>query len=205
MLDFMKTLRSDARASREALLEAARQMVAEGGMEALTVVGVAQRAGLNRSTAYQHFRTREALVRAVTREFVAELRRTLSEPRSFSEQIDYFVHYFREHPHIARIWMFRLLTRKGSGMMGGWEDYVGGLERLAKSRKAQDGIDAEMLGVIGMTSALVWSLMAPQRSQGEAAAQEETLRFAKELKRLFLFGALRPEAWPELVDELQAD
>jgi AcrR family transcriptional regulator len=205
MMDFMKALRSDARASRDALLEAARQMVAEGGMEALTVVGVAQRAGLNRSTAYQHFRTRDALVRAVSREFVAELRRTLSEPRSFGEQIDYFVHYFREHPHIARIWMFRLLTQRNSGMMGGWGDYVSALERLAKSDKSQDGIDAEMLGVIGMTSALVWSLMAPQRNQDELAAEEETLRFAKELKRLFLFGALRPDAWPQLVDELQTD
>ena len=90
-------------------------------------------------------------------------------------------------------------------MTGGWEEYVGALERLAKSRRSQDGIDAEMLGVIGMTSALVWSLMAPQRNQGEQAAREETLRFARELKRLFLFGALRPEAWPELVAELQPD
>ncbi len=201
----MKPVRSDARASREALLEAARQIVAEGGMEALTVVGVAKRAGLNRSTAYQHFRTRDALVRAVSREFVAELRRILSEPRSFGEQIDFFVHYFREHPHIARIWMFRLLQRRGAGMSGGWEDYVGALERLAKSGKSQDGIDAEMLGVIGMTPALVWSLMAAQRNQDEQAAEEETLRFARELKRLFLFGALRPEAWPELVAELQRD
>ena len=97
----MKTTRSDARASREALLEAARQIVAEGGLEALTVVGVAQRAGLNRSTAYQHFRTRDDLVRAVSREFATEVRRILSEPRSFGEQVDFFVRYFREHPHIA--------------------------------------------------------------------------------------------------------
>ena len=205
MLDFMKAQRSDARASREALMAAAREMVAEGGVEALTVVGVARRAGLNRSTAYQHFRTRDALTRAVTREFVTELRRTLSEPRSFGEQIDFFVHYFREHPHIARIWMFHLLTSSQGRPMSGWEQYVGGLERLAKSSKTQDGIDPEMLGVIGMTSALVWSLMAAQRNASEAAAEEETLRFAKELKRLFLFGALRPEAWPELAAEIQGD
>ena len=62
-----------------------------------------------------------------------------------------------------------------------------------------------MLGVIGMTSALVWSLMASQRNRDEEAAREETLRFARELKRLFLFGALRPDAWPELADELRPD
>ena len=62
----------------------------------------------------------------------------------------------------------------------------------------------KMLGLIGMTSALVWSLLASQRSGTDAEAGEETRRFAKEMKRLFLFGALRPEAWPELVEELQS-
>jgi AcrR family transcriptional regulator len=203
--DGMKSVRSDARASRDALLEAARQMVAEGGIEALTVVGVAHRAGLNRSTAYQHFRTRDDLVRAVSEQFAAEVSRILSEPRSIGEQIDFFVHYFRDHPHIARIWMFRLLSGTSGGMAEGWEEYVGGLERLAKSGRGQAGIDAEMLGVIGMTSAMVWSLMASERNPTEEAAQAETLRFARELKRLFLFGALRPEGWPELVAELQPD
>ena len=33
---------------------------------------------------------------------------------------------------------------------------------------------------------------------------EQTQRFASELKRLFLFGALRPEAWPELTAEFEA-
>ena len=47
-----RPLRSDARASRARLLAAAKELVAEDGLDALTVVGVARRAGLNRSTAY---------------------------------------------------------------------------------------------------------------------------------------------------------
>ena len=89
-------------------------------------------------------------------------------------------------------------------MADGWDDYVGGLERLVESGRARSDVDAEMLGVIGMTSALVWSLMANERNRTEAAAEAETDRFAKELKRLFLFGALRPEAWPELVEDLES-
>lgn len=198
-----RSQRSDARESRAALLKAARALAAERGIEALTVVAVAERAGLNRSTAYQHFRSRQALVRAVGKGFAEELQRMFSEPRPLGEQIDFFVHYFREHPHIARIWLFHLLADRGTGTAPGWEHYVGALERLSKSHRSQDGIDAEMLGVIGMTSALVWSLMARQRADDEEGAQRETLRFARELKRLFLFGALRPEAWPELVEELR--
>ena len=199
-----RPLRSDALESRAALLAAARALVAERGLEALTVVATAQRAGLNRSTAYQHFRSRDQLVSAVSAAFAEELRQSFSEPRPIGEQIEFFVHYFRDHPDIARIWMFRLLTDLSTASPG-WDDYVGALERLANSSRSQDGIDAEMLGVIGMTSAMVWSLMARQRTHSEEEAQAETQRFARELKRLFLFGALRPERWPELVSELEGE
>jgi AcrR family transcriptional regulator len=198
-----RPLRSDAQLSRSALLEAARELMAERGPEALTVVAVAERAGLNRSTAYQHFRSREQLLRAVGDDFAEDLRRMFSERRDFGEQVDFFVGYFRDHPDIARMWMFRLLSDGTETEPEGWADYVSALERLARSPRSQDGIDAEMLGVIGMTSALVWSLMATQRADDEEDARAETHRFARELKRLFLFGALRPESWPELAAELE--
>ena len=198
-----RSLRSDAQQSRAALLEAARELTAERGPEALTVVAVAKRAGLNRSTAYQHFRGREQLLRAVGNDFGEELRGLLSQPRDFGAQINFFVSYFRNHQEIARTWMFRLLSNGRATEPEGWAAYVSALERLARSPRSQDGVDAEMLGVIGMASALVWSLMANQRNDNEEDARAETHRFARELKRLFLFGALRPESWPELAAELE--
>jgi len=192
--------RSDARNNRAALLTAARELVAESGPEALTVVSVARRAGLNRSTAYQHFKSRDELVQAVSDVFADEVARMFSEPRPFGEQVEYFIRYFREHPDHARIWLFRMLTGQAGGDSEmGWGDYVRAIDRLAASPRSQDGIDAEMFGIIGLTSALVWSLMAEQRGD---AGDEATERFAREMKRLFLFGALRPEKWPKLVDEL---
>jgi hypothetical protein len=64
---------------------------------------------------------------------------------------------------------------------------------MSKSPNSLPGIDAEMLGVIGLTSSLVWSVMARQRTGSEKAAVEETNRFAGELKRLFLVGTLKPD------------
>ncbi|MDG2305082.1 MAG: helix-turn-helix domain containing protein [Candidatus Binatia bacterium] len=199
-----RPLRSDAQASRATLLAAARQLIAERGMEGLTVVAVAQRAELNRSTAYQHFPKRADLVQAVAGEFAREVRNIFAEPRPFGEQIDYFVEYFFEHPDIARIWMFQMLSGHADSSPG-WGDYLGAVERLAQSPRTQDGIDAEMFGVIGIAAPLVWSLMARQRTRSEEEAKVETARFARELKRLFLFGALRPDGWPELVEEFERD
>ncbi|WP_034093880.1 TetR/AcrR family transcriptional regulator [Streptacidiphilus albus] len=47
---------------RDALLEAARALLVEGGMEALTFPNLAQRTGLARSSVYEYFRSRAAVV-----------------------------------------------------------------------------------------------------------------------------------------------
>jgi AcrR family transcriptional regulator len=188
-----RALRSDAKASHKALVAAARDLFAERGPDGLTIVEVAKRAGLNRSTAYQHFRSREELSQAVAQEIATELGELLKEPRGLADQIDFFVHYFEEHPNIARLWMYHLLADEGRPRRG-WENYLDSLEQIAKSPNSLPGIDAEMLGVIGLTSSLVWSVMARQRTGSSKAAAEETDRFAGELKRLFLAGTRNPES-----------
>jgi AcrR family transcriptional regulator len=187
--DRKRALRSDAKASYRALVVAARQLFAERGPDGLTIVEVAKRAGLNRSTAYQHFRSREELSQAIADDFAAEIREMLKEPRGLAEQIDFFVHYFEEHPDIARLWMFHLLGGE-SRPRRGWEAYIESLEQIAKSPGSQPGIDAEMLGVIGMTSSLVWSVMANKRKGSKESVARDTDRFAGELKRLFLAGTI---------------
>jgi AcrR family transcriptional regulator len=183
--------RSDATLSRKTLLAAARELFAERGPDGLTIVEVARRSGLNRSTAYQHFRSREELTQAVADDFALELREMFKEPRGFSQQMDFFVHYFSEHPNIARLWMFHLLAGQDRKKEG-WGDYIESLEELAMRPDSLPGIDAEMLGIIGLTSALVWSVMAQQSSDAKQASSE-TKRFAAELKRLFLAGTRNPE------------
>lgn len=188
-----RALRSDAKASHKALISAARDLFAERGPDGLTIVEVAKRAGLNRSTAYQHFRNREELSQAVAEEIAIELGELMKEPRGLAEQIDFFVHYFEEHPNIARLWMFHLLANESQPRRG-WGNYLDSLERITKSPNSLPGIDAEMLGVISLTSSLVWSVMASQRTGSKKAAAEETNRFAGELKRLFLAGTRKPDA-----------
>ncbi len=187
-----RALRSDAKASRKTLLAAARELFAERGPDGLTIVAVAKRAGLNRSTAYQHFRSREELTQAVAADFAGEIRETLKEPRGLAGQIDFFVHYFHDHPEIARLWMFHLLSGQ-SRAREGWDGYIESLDQLAKNPHSLPGIDAEMLGVIGLTSALVWSVMGNRNDVDEELAKTETNRFAAELERLFFNGTRKPE------------
>jgi AcrR family transcriptional regulator len=56
------TLAEHRRMQRDALLDAARVLLVEGGMEALTFPALAERTGLARSSVYEYFRSRAAVV-----------------------------------------------------------------------------------------------------------------------------------------------
>jgi AcrR family transcriptional regulator len=64
--------RRHARRNHELLVAAAREVFAEGGVEA-PLEAVARRAGVGIGTLYRHFTTREALVEAILEERIGEL------------------------------------------------------------------------------------------------------------------------------------
>jgi len=191
--------RRDPQATREAIVAAARAMMAERGPEALTVSDVAHRARVNRGTAYQHFRTRDDLIDAVMARLADEATRMLITEVQPDDRIDHMVAYFLRHPEIARLWMFQILANIQLPNRDGWNRYMNAMRALASSSRAQPGIDPEMLGHILLAAILVWSLRARTGPRGEAGAVDATRRFTRELKRLLLFGVMRPERWPDLV------
>ena len=190
--------RRDAEANHATLLKAARMLMAESGPEAFTVSEVAHRAGVNRTTAYQHFRTREDLIGAVLVELSNETSLMLKAKLPPSQLIDHMTDYFLDHPEIARLWMFQMLLDIQLPSREGWNRYMKAMRNMAASEQAQAGIDPEMLGHILVAAILVWSLQARNGPEGAAGAKKATRRFTKELKRLLLFGAFKPEAWPDL-------
>ena len=64
MTEVKKRRKRDPQGTREAILEAARTRLAVDGPEGISLSEVAQLAGVNRGTAYQHFETREKLITA---------------------------------------------------------------------------------------------------------------------------------------------
>src|SRR5271167_4920772 len=77
----------DPEATREAILEAARDRLAVVGPEGLSLSEVAHLAGVNRGTAYQHFETREKLVKA-TANWVSDklFRAVFGDPATIGER-----------------------------------------------------------------------------------------------------------------------
>src|SRR5215510_14331469 len=111
----------DPQRTREAILEAAREVLAQDGKEGLSVAQVAQRAGVNRGTAYQHFQTREQLIEA-TVEWVSDklYRAVFGDPAVAKEQPvgtlsveavnDNLASFAMENPALGRVWLLEVLS-----------------------------------------------------------------------------------------------
>lgn len=190
--------RLDYEASRRRLLTAARLILAERGPEALTVSEVAHRAGLNRTTAYQHFRTRDALTSAVMAELAAEMVGMFREPETMLGHMDPLLLHFVEHPEIARLALHQILA-ESSLPKGALSSYLRQFRKIAKSPTAKPGVDAEMLSYVLICVGVLWPLVARTQYDSARAARSATQRLTRELKRLLVHGALRPESWPDLV------
>jgi AcrR family transcriptional regulator len=84
-------LRADARRNREELLDVARQVISEQGVDA-SLRDIARRAGVGIGTLYRHFPTRDALIAAIIGDGMerlnaraAELSRTKSSGEALAE------------------------------------------------------------------------------------------------------------------------
>lgn len=206
----------DPERTREAILEAAREILAQDGKEGLSVAQVAQLAGVNRGTAYQHFQTREQLLEATAAWVSDKLYRAVfgdpdSPPDDAGADIDSrgveainarLVTFAMENPALGRIWLFEVLSSNRPSSDPFWRQYASSFERFAKTSLAQPGIDTEVLSVLFLAGTFLWPVWA--RSHARSAKERERMaeRYAREVLRLTLHGTLRPEKYPELVARL---
>ncbi len=163
--------RRDAEGTHVTLLNAARNLMAENGSEAFTVSEVAQRARVDRTTAYQRFRTCEDLLGAVLAELPNETSLMLKAKLPPSQLIGHTTDYFLDHPEIVRLWLLQMLLDFQQPNREGWNRYMKAMHKMAAGEQAQVGIDPEMQGHILVDSILAWSLHARNGPEGDAGAK----------------------------------
>jgi AcrR family transcriptional regulator len=207
----------DPEGTREAILEAAGRVLAEDGKEGLSVAQVAQRAGVNRGTAYQHFQTREQLIEA-TADWVSEklYRAVFSDPavaheqpiidsRSIEALTEHLADFAMENPEIGRVWLFELLSSKRPAKDKFWHQFLSNFEQFAGTEFAQPGIDTEVVLVMLLTGSFLWPVWARAHSRSAKERQQMAKRFSREILRLTLHGTMRPEKYPELDARVSKD
>jgi AcrR family transcriptional regulator len=92
--------RADARANRDALLDAAAALFAERGID-VSYEEIAERAGVGRATLYRHFPTRDLLLAGLLERLIGELEAaaaaTSQQPDGLFDLFDFCVRVQRRH------------------------------------------------------------------------------------------------------------
>lgn len=200
--------------TREAILKAARTLLAKDGPEGISLSEVAHLAGVNRGTAYQHFRTREKLIEAAA-DWVSDtmFRMLFGDPETVGdrriEQVDIadmmerLANFGMDNPELCRIWLLQLLSSPDPTTDRFWREFAGSLDRFVETDLARDGVDAEVLSVLSLAGAFLWPIWARSHAHGEKERRALSDRFVQELLRLSMYGSLRSEHFPQIADRLR--
>jgi AcrR family transcriptional regulator len=204
----------DPERTREAILEAARTRLANDGPEGLSLSEVARLAGVNRGTAYQHFETRDKLIKA-TAEWVSDklFRSVFGDPATLGERrveqvdvadlTDRLANFAMDNPELCRIWLLQVLSSPDPTSDRFWKEYEGSTARFARTKLAQNNIDTEVLSVITLAGTFLWPVWARAHGKGKKDRRREAYRFAQECLRLCMYGSLRPEHYSAIADRLK--
>ena len=203
----------DPDGTREAILDAARTLLARHGPEALSLSEVAQLAGVNRGTAYQHFATRENLIQ-VTAQWVSEklFRAVFGDPETVGERrvhdvdiaelTDRLAIFAMENAELCRVWLLQLLASPDPTSDAFWREYSSSLARFAETDLAQENVDAEALSVMIISGTFLWPVWARSQAREEGERRKLAHRFAQEVLRLSMYGSVKPDQYPDVARRL---
>jgi AcrR family transcriptional regulator len=196
--------------TRTAILEAAGVLLAKDGPEGLSVSQVAQLAGVNRGTAYQHFQTREQLLAATTAWVSERLRQAvfgdssettpeLNDPERVSVHLAEFA---MENPELGRAWLFELLRSSRPASDPFWREYKTKFQQFAQTEYAQPDIDVDVHSVLMLVGVFLWPVWAQAHARTAKERRHMATRFSNEMLRLSLHGTMRSEKYRDLDSRL---
>jgi AcrR family transcriptional regulator len=202
--------RRNPEATREDILNAARTVLASDGPDGLSLSKVAQLAGVNRGTAYQHFETREDLIKATVESVSRHLSaKVFGEPGEDGDLPDGgtqpvynvitgLVDFAVENPELGRIWLFEILSSDNPDQDVFFRQFLKATQVMADNEYSEDDIDAEVLSVVFLAGYFLWPLWVKSRARTAKERREMSLRMRREVLRLSLRGTLREEYFPQL-------
>lgn len=189
-------------------------MLAAQGPDSVSVSGVANRAGINRGTAYQHFQSREELV-AATIAWVSDemFRHVYGDPESVGtpsiEQLDVpammhrLTSFAMENAEIGRSWLLQILASPDPQADRFWQTFQGAIAEFARTELAQPDIDTEAWAVLLLSGIFLWPVWAQSHAKDDQERQILAQRMSREILRLSLFGTMQPAQFPNIVARLR--
>ena len=142
--------------SHRDMIEIAVGLISKKGLESLSMAGVARAMGVNRTTVYYHFNSREMLIEAVKCWSSAQLSKAFEIAGPQHERIDYINRFVLENPELIKLWIEDLVSPGDiRNSYPHWDAFVRGTAESFKRGNSGETIDAEVFCVMLLTTSII--------------------------------------------------
>ncbi len=177
--------------THQEMIEAAVRLISEKGADSLSIAAVARAMGMNRTTVYYHFDSREALLDAVKIWSSAQLAKAFRLEAPQQERIDYISRFVLENPELVKLWIENFVS---SGDIRNsypfWDALVEGIKERLAVQFPDEQVDAEVYCIILLTSAIIGPRVFKNSVCPTADIETIVQRFRNEQQRLLKHDAL---------------
>lgn len=167
---------------REMIATAVR-LIATSGVEALSIAALAREMGINRTTVYYHFDTREALIGAVKDYAAGELARGMDVGTTTTDRIGHISHFVLENPELIKLWIEDFVTGKDiRDSYSRWDELVAAMSATFAANGEE--IDAEVYCVMLLSASIIGPRVFANSINPGAKVADVALRFLREEQRV---------------------
>jgi AcrR family transcriptional regulator len=181
-------------ATHQNMIETAVRLISESGVEALSIAGLARDLGVNRTTVYYHFDSREALLAEVKLWSSEQLARAFSLAAPQQERIDYITRFVLDNPELIKLWIEGLVS--GDDIRDSyplWDELVQGIRSLSGSNPALADVDAEVFCINLLLGAIIGPRVFSNSISPGADSETVVARFRGEWQRILRLELLLEE------------
>ena len=173
------------------MIETAVRHISKRGVHALSIAAIARAMGINRTTVYYHFESREALLDAVKHWSAEQLAKGLSVAVPQQERMDFITRFVLENPELIKLWIDDFISVGDiRTRYPFWDALVEGMATSFASRMPKETVDAEVYSVTLLTGAIIGPRVF--RNSVDPSCDTETVvkRFRLEQQRMLRHDAL---------------
>ena len=170
--------------THQELIETAVRLISEKGADALSVAALAREMGINRTTVYYHFGSREALLHAVKGWATTRLDAAMDTNASQPERISDVSRFVLANPDLIKLWIDDFVSGDDiRNSYASWDELVAGTQIRLEEENPGQGMDAEVYCVMLLTGSIIGPRVYRNSVRPDLADEEIVARFLKELQR----------------------
>lgn len=184
--------------SHRAMIETAVRLISEKGADALSIAGVAREMGIDRTTVYYHFESRDALLRAVSSWATEQLDKGMDLSVSELDRTRQISQFVVENPALIKLWIDRFVSGTDiRDCYSRWDELVAGVRQHFARERPDEQVDAEVYCVMLLCASIIGPRVFANSVEPGASADRVIERFFREEQRMLnrdglLTGAAQP-------------